>query len=116
MPRAALKKEKWTLSFDPALKSAVVKAAKRRGVYPVTVLENLVREKFNPYGHTDVDDSADYVAADFAFIALSYMETTRPSPLHSKSHRLTEMQPSIPMGDSAQRSNRRGRRSGRWIS
>ena len=63
MPRAALKKEKWTLSFDPALKSAVVNVAKRRGVYPVTVLENLVREKFNPYGHTDVDDSAAYVAA-----------------------------------------------------
>src|SRR6188508_1916929 len=63
MPKAALKKEKWTLSFDPALKSMVVKAAKRRGVYPVTVLENLVREKFNPYGHTDVEDSAEYVAA-----------------------------------------------------
>jgi hypothetical protein len=63
MPRNALRKEKWTLSFDPALKSAVVKAAKRRGVYPVTVLETLVREKFNPYGHTDVDDSADYVTA-----------------------------------------------------
>ena len=63
MPRTGLKKEKWTLSFDPALKSAVVKAAKRRGVYPVTLLENLVREKFNPYGHTDVDDSADYVTA-----------------------------------------------------
>jgi hypothetical protein len=62
MPKTALKKEKWTLSFDPALKNAVVKAAKRRGVYPVTVLENLVREKFNPYGHTDVDDSAAYVA------------------------------------------------------
>jgi hypothetical protein len=29
----------------------------------VTVLENLVREKFNPYGHTDVDDSAAYVTA-----------------------------------------------------
>ena len=63
MPKTALKKEKWTLSFDPALKSAVVKAAKRRGVYPVTVLESLVREKFNPYGHTDVDDSAAYVSA-----------------------------------------------------
>jgi hypothetical protein len=63
MPRTALKKEKWTLSFDPALKSAVVKVAKRRGVYPVTVLENLVREKFNPYGHTDVGDSAAYVTA-----------------------------------------------------
>jgi hypothetical protein len=78
MPKAALKKEKWTLSFDPTLKSAVVKAAKRRGVYPVTVLENLVREKFNPYGHTDMDDSAAYVAelrkqsrkqSDAAFLA-----------------------------------------------
>jgi hypothetical protein len=63
MPRAALKKEKWTLSFDPALKSVVVKAAKRRGMYPVTLLESLVREKFNPYGHTDVNDSAAYVSS-----------------------------------------------------
>jgi hypothetical protein len=61
--RPAKRKEKWTLSFNPVLKSAVVKAAKRRGVDPVTVLENLVREKFNPYGHTDVDDSAAYVTA-----------------------------------------------------
>jgi hypothetical protein len=63
MPRTALKKEKWTLSFDPALKSAVVKAAKRRGVYPVTLLESLVREKFSPYGHSDVEDSAAYVSS-----------------------------------------------------
>lgn len=63
MPKSALRKEKWTLSFDPALKNLVVKAAKRKGVYPVTVLENLVREKFNPFGHTDVEDSAAYVAA-----------------------------------------------------
>ena len=63
MPKATLKKEKWTLSFDPALKSVVVKAAKRKGMYPVTLLESLVREKFNPYGHTDVDDSAAYVSA-----------------------------------------------------
>lgn len=63
MPKSALRKEKWTLSFDPALKSLVVKAAKRKGVYPVTVLENLVREKFNPFGYTDVADSAAYVAA-----------------------------------------------------
>ena len=61
MSRPAKRKKKWTLSFDPALKSAVVKAAKRMGVYPVTVLENLVREKFSPYGHTGVDDSAAYV-------------------------------------------------------
>ncbi len=63
MPKAALRKEKWTLSFDPSLKSLVVKAARRRGVYPVTVLENLVREKFNPFGHTDVEDSAEYVTS-----------------------------------------------------
>lgn len=31
------------MSFDPALKSLVVKAAKRKGVYPVTLLEHLVR-------------------------------------------------------------------------
>lgn len=63
MPKAPLRKEKWTLSFDPALKGLVVKAARRRGVYPVTLLEDLVREKFNPFGHTDVKDSAAYVTA-----------------------------------------------------
>jgi hypothetical protein len=63
MPKIALRKEKWTLSFDPELKSLVVKAARRRGVYPVTVLENLVREKFNPFGHTEVEDSAAYVTS-----------------------------------------------------
>jgi hypothetical protein len=61
VPRPAKRKEKWTLSFNPVLKSAVVKAAKRRGVDPVTVLETLVRGKFNPYGHTDVNDSVAYV-------------------------------------------------------
>ena len=63
MPRPTKRKEKWTLSFDPTLKSAVVKAAKRRGVYPVNLLEHLVREKFNVYGHTNVNSSAAYVAA-----------------------------------------------------
>ena len=56
-------KQKWTLSFDSKLKDLVVKAARRRGVYPVTLLEDLVREKFNPFGYTDVDDSAAYVTA-----------------------------------------------------
>lgn len=37
------------------------------------------------------------------------------SSLHSERHHSTEIPP-IPMGDSAQRSNRRGRRSDRWIS
>jgi hypothetical protein len=61
MPKATLRKEKWTLSFDPRLKTLVVKAARRKGVYPVALLEEIVRERFNPYGHTDVTDSAEYV-------------------------------------------------------
>jgi hypothetical protein len=63
MAKTALKKEKWTLSFDPRLKSLVVKAARRKGVYPVTLLEEIVRERFNPYGHTDVKDSLGYLTA-----------------------------------------------------
>ena len=63
MPKTALRKEKWTLSFDPALKSLVVKAARRKGTYPVSLLEEIVRERFNPYGHADIKDSAAYVAS-----------------------------------------------------
>lgn len=61
MPKSALKKEKWTLSFDSKLKDAVIREAKHKGVYPVNYLEELVREKINPYGHTDVKDSVRYV-------------------------------------------------------
>ena len=61
MARSSLKREKWTLSFDPNLKDFLVKTAKRRGVYPVTLLEQIVKEKFNPYGHVDVRDSVEYV-------------------------------------------------------
>jgi hypothetical protein len=61
MAKASLKREKWTLSFDSALKEFLVRTARRRGVYPVTLLEELVKEKFNPYGHMDVKDSAEYV-------------------------------------------------------
>lgn len=61
MAKAALKKEKWTLSFDALLKEAVTKEAKKKGIYPVTFLEEMVREKLNPYGHTDVKDSVSYV-------------------------------------------------------
>lgn len=61
MGKAKLKKEKWTLSFDRRLKGAVIEAAKRQGLYPVQVLESLVREKFNPFGHTDIKDEAAYV-------------------------------------------------------
>lgn len=61
MAKASLRREKWTLSFDAELKSFLVRTAKRRRVYPVTLLEDLVREKYNPYGHSAVRDSADYV-------------------------------------------------------
>jgi hypothetical protein len=58
---AGTKREKWTLSFDAELKEFVVEAAKRRGIYPSSLLESLVREKFSPYGHADIDDSQAYV-------------------------------------------------------
>lgn len=61
MPKTNLKKTKWTLSFDPHLKELVVRVARRRGMYPVNLLEDLVRERFNPYGHTDIQDSKKYV-------------------------------------------------------
>lgn len=63
MAKTALRKEKWTLSFDPRLKTLVIKNARQKGVYPVTLLEEIVRERFNPYGHTDVKNSVEYVAA-----------------------------------------------------
>ncbi|MET0517005.1 MAG: hypothetical protein ABW047_16955 [Nitrospiraceae bacterium] len=63
MPKDTLRKVKWMLLFDSALKDLVVKAARRKGVHPVTMLEDLVREKFNPFGHTGVQDSAAYVTA-----------------------------------------------------
>ena len=56
-----LKKETWTLNVDRGVKSAVIKEAKRRGVYPAQVIESMVREKFNPFGHSDIKDEAAYV-------------------------------------------------------
>ncbi len=61
MAKASLKRGKWTLSFDSTLKAFLVKTARRRGVYPVALLEELVKKEFNPYGHTDIRDSAEYV-------------------------------------------------------
>ena len=61
MPKTALKKEKWTLSFDPRLKRLLIKEARKKGIYPVSLLEEVVRERFNPYGHSDVKDSVAYV-------------------------------------------------------
>ena len=61
MGKAKLKKEKWTLSFDRRLKGVVIDEAKKRGVYTVQVLESLVREKFNPFGHADIKNELAYV-------------------------------------------------------
>ncbi len=63
MAKAALKKEKWTLSFDSSLKDAVIREAREKGIYPVSILEEMVRERFNPYGYTDVKDSVAHVRA-----------------------------------------------------
>ena len=61
MPKASLKKEKWTLSFDPRLKRLIIAEARKKGVYPVNLLERIVGERFIPYGHTSVKDSVNYV-------------------------------------------------------
>lgn len=61
MSKTDLKKEKWTLSFNPLLKRAVHREAQRHGIYPVQYLERLVIEKLNPFGHTDVHDATQYV-------------------------------------------------------
>lgn len=61
MAKALLKKEKWTLTFDRRLKSAVVREARRQGVYPTQVLESLVTEKFDPFGQTNIKDEPAYV-------------------------------------------------------
>lgn len=61
MAKTSLRKEKWTLSFDSRLKRRLVREAKRKGVYPVSLLEQIVRDRFNPFGYTDVEDSVAYV-------------------------------------------------------
>jgi hypothetical protein len=61
MRKGTLKKEKWTLSFDFHLKQLIIQEAKKKGVYPVHLLEEIMRERYNPYGHTDIRDSVRYV-------------------------------------------------------
>jgi len=43
------------------LKRRLIQEAKHKGVYPVSLLEEIVRDRFNPYGHTNVADSVAYV-------------------------------------------------------
>ena len=52
---------RWTLTVDRRLKQAVMAEARQRRVRPAQVLEDLIREKFNPFGHTDVIDPTAYV-------------------------------------------------------
>ena len=61
MPKTSLKKEKWTLSFDSRLKHFLVREARKKGIYPVSLLEQVVRERFNPYGHSSVGNAGAYV-------------------------------------------------------
>lgn len=61
MPKSALKKDRWTITFDPFLKTQVQKEARKLRIYPVQILEGLVRERLNPYGFQSVKDSLQYV-------------------------------------------------------
>lgn len=61
MPRHALKKDRWTITFDHELKDRVQEEARRMRIYPVQLLETLVREKLNPYGFQSVKESVSYV-------------------------------------------------------
>lgn len=63
MPKHALKKERWTITFDPTLKNRVQSEAQKLHVYPVQLLETLVREQLNPFGFQSIRDSISYVNA-----------------------------------------------------
>ncbi len=61
MYKHTLQKEKWTITFDPTLKKRVRQEAKKMRIYPVQLLESLVRERLNPFGFQSVQDSIQYV-------------------------------------------------------
>ncbi|HBF11852.1 MAG TPA: hypothetical protein DDW49_00430 [Deltaproteobacteria bacterium] len=63
MARHALNKDRWTLTFDPILKSTLLKEARKLRIYPVQLLETIVREKLNTFGFQSVRDSVNYVNA-----------------------------------------------------
>jgi len=63
MAKTALKKEKWTLTFDHDLKSRLQKEARKLRVYPVQLLETMVRQQLNPYGFQSIKDNIAYVNA-----------------------------------------------------
>ncbi|GEM_PF-1130243 len=61
MAKNTLKKDRWTITFDHILKDQVQKEARKLRIYPVQLLESIVREKLNPYGLQNVRDSVTYV-------------------------------------------------------
>jgi hypothetical protein len=61
MSSPPVKKERWTLTLDRRVKHSVVDEARRRKVRPARVVEDLVKEKLNSCGHTDVMDPTAYV-------------------------------------------------------
>ncbi|MBI3247990.1 MAG: hypothetical protein HYZ50_15915 [Deltaproteobacteria bacterium] len=63
MTAVSLKKERWTLTLDRQVKRTILEEARKRKVRPARVLEDLVRERFDPFGHADVDDPVAYVRA-----------------------------------------------------
>jgi hypothetical protein len=61
MSSLPVKKERWTLIIDRRVKHSIIDEARRRKVRPSRLLEDLIKEKFNPFGHTDVVDPTVYV-------------------------------------------------------
>jgi len=61
MPGTLPKRERWILTFDRRLKRTIIAEARRRGVRPIQIIEEAIREKFNPFGHTDVTNPTAYV-------------------------------------------------------
>ncbi len=61
MLKTSLQKEKWTITFDPVLKKRVRQEAKKMRIYPVQLLETLVRERLNPFGFQSIQNSVEYI-------------------------------------------------------
>lgn len=61
MSSLPVKKERWTLTIDRRIKHSVIDEARRRNIRPSRLLEELIKEKLNPFGHTDVVDPTVYV-------------------------------------------------------
>lgn len=61
MARSSLNRIRWTLTFDADLKKKVQQAATKLHVYPVQILESIVRDNLNPYGLKSIKDSMAYV-------------------------------------------------------